>query len=915
MVVNGTVELNSATLELPNAVPQFALRKDDTFALIVNDGTDAVSGRFTYEGTLLEEGMIIPNFLGSGKGALITYFGNVDGGSVGNDVLLIIINTPPVAVDDETSTSEDESVTFNVLSNDTDLEDNILPNLTVNLSSPSLGTLTNNHDGTFVFDPNGAFEGLAIGESATVSFEYQVTDEYNESDTGVVTITVIGVNDAPTVGVQHADVTISEGQTATNSGTFADIDLSDRPTITASIGTITQDDSNSGAWTWSFDSNDGPGQTQQVTITVDDHNGGINRTTFDLLVNNVAPTLVLNAVTAIVENGVATLTGTITDPGTQDTFTLTINWGDPLSPKNVETYTFAASATGTQSFTLTHQYLDDNVTGTAFDTYTISASVQDKDLAVGTATTTVTVNNVAPTLVLNAVTAIVENGVATLTGTITDPGTQDTFTLTINWGDPLSPKNVETYTFAASATGTQSFTLTHQYLDDNVTGTAFDTYTISASVQDKDLAVGTATTTVIVNNVAPTLVLNAVTDIDENGIATLSGTITDPGTLDTFTLVIDWNALGNIGGAGEGTTTLTHADLINVAPGVWTFTATHQYLDDNATGTASDRYTISVRVTDDDSGTAIDSVNFVVSNVAPVITVASTDAASLLTRSGDKTVVLNGTFTDVGSLDTHKAIVDWGDGTPSVEVTVNAANRTFTGSHTYATGGIFQVTVTVIDDDGGTVVSTTHAVVEGVGVVNGTLYIIGTDGRDHVKLKQDDKKGTLKVNVKLNQGGSDADHIKETFVASTINRVVAFLFDGDDHYDGRSAAIPQMVFGGNGDDHISGGRGNDALFGGAGNDHISGGLGADILVGGTGKDKIKGGDGNDLLIGGSLVNDFNDLSIIDAIDSAMAQWATGDLADTFSFLGTIIDDDEKDDLFGEKGNDTIYGGKGDKVKQ
>ena len=133
VVVNGTVELNSAILELPNAVPQFALRKDDTFALIVNDGTDAVSGRFTYEGTLLEEGMIIPDFLGSGKGALITYVGNIDGGSIGNDVLLIIINTPPVAVDDETSTSEDESVTLNVLTNDTDLEDNISPNLTINL--------------------------------------------------------------------------------------------------------------------------------------------------------------------------------------------------------------------------------------------------------------------------------------------------------------------------------------------------------------------------------------------------------------------------------------------------------------------------------------------------------------------------------------------------------------------------------------------------------------------------------------------------------------------------------------------------------------------------------------------------------------------------------------------------------------
>lgn len=236
-------------------------------------------------------------------------------------------------------------------------------------------------------------------------------------------------------------------------------------------------------------------------------------------------------------------------------------------------------------------------------------------------------------------------------------------------------------------------------------------------------------------------------------------------------------------------------------------------------------------------------------------------------------VVLNGGFSDVGSKDTHKVLVNWGDGTQAAEVAVNAANRTFTGAQAYATGGMFEVTVPVIDDDGGSVVSTTHAVVEGVGVVDGTWYIIRTDARDHVKLKQDDKKGTLKVDVKLNQGGSDggsdggADRIKQTFVASTINRIVAFLFDGDDHYDGgcdggseggsdgRSDAIPHLVFGGN---------------------------------------------GNDLLIGGSLVNDFNDLSVIGNIDAAMAEWAIGDLADTFSCLGTMVDEDEKDDCLAKR---------------
>ena len=64
----------------------------------------------------------------------------------------------------------------------------------------------------------------------------------------------------------------------------------------------------------------------------------------------------------------------------------------------------------------------------------------------------VTVNNVAPLLGSLAATTIDENETTTLTGTITDPGTLDTFTLDVNWGDALSPNNTETYTFAAGTT-------------------------------------------------------------------------------------------------------------------------------------------------------------------------------------------------------------------------------------------------------------------------------------------------------------------------------------------------------------------------------------------------------------------------------------------------------------------------------
>lgn len=91
-------------------------------------------------------------------------------------------------------------------------------------------------------------------------------------------------------------------------------------------------------------------------------------------VNNQSPVLSLNAVTAINENGVATLSGTIADVSPLNTFTLSIDWGDPLSPNNIQTVTFPASASGSQAFSLTHQYLDNPNHGVE-GSYTISATV------------------------------------------------------------------------------------------------------------------------------------------------------------------------------------------------------------------------------------------------------------------------------------------------------------------------------------------------------------------------------------------------------------------------------------------------------------------------------------------------------------------------------------------------------------
>ena len=84
-----------------------------------------------------------------------------------------------------------------------------------------------------------------------------------------------------------------------------------------------------------------------------------------------------------------------------------------------------------------------------------------------------------------------------------------------------------------------------------------------------------------------------------------------------------------------------------------------------------------------------------VRNVSPVI-------KSLVINSPVRVgMVVNAraTFKDAGVIDTFTAVWKWGDGTTSTGA-VNG--NTATGSHTYKKSGIYLVTVTVKDKDGGT---------------------------------------------------------------------------------------------------------------------------------------------------------------------------------------------------------------------
>jgi hypothetical protein len=230
----------------------------------------------------------------------------------------------------------------------------------------------------------------------------------------------------------------------------------------------------------------------------------------------------------------------------------------------------------------------------------VSLSVTDEDGDVGTASQMIAVTNVAPSLSNVAVpSASVDEGASfTLSGDITEPGSADTFALTIDWGDGSTPELV------SLPAGSTSFSLSHTYADDNPSGTVSDTYSIALSIADDDGDTGTGSASLVVNNVAPSLSITA----PENGslyvvnaTVSLSASLTDPSSLDTLACSVDW---------ADGTT----------APVTCTsgsFAASHVY-------SAAGVYIIQMTATDDDTG----------SDMKPVMVVVYDPSAGFVTGGG-----------------------------------------------------------------------------------------------------------------------------------------------------------------------------------------------------------------------------------------------------------------------------------------
>jgi VCBS repeat-containing protein len=436
---------------------------------------------------------------------------------------VIPVNDPPVAVNDSYSTNEDTQLNVpaaGVLANDADVDGDTLSAILV--TGPSHGSLSLNSDGSFLYTPNGNYNGAD-------SFTYKANDGTVNSNVATVTLTINPVNDPPVAADDSYSTNEDTPLQIAASGVLANDSDVDGDTLTAAVvsgpahGTLSLNSDGSFLYTpgadfngtdsFTYRANDGQADsnTAKVTITVNPVNDPPVAADDSYSTNEDTP---LN---------VSAGTGVLTNDTDVD--------GDAISAALVN-----GPSHGTLNLNANGSFLyTPNANYNGSDSFTYKANDGQADS--NTAKVTITINPVNDPPVANA--GPDQNADENTTGAFDGRNSSDVD------GDTLS----YSWDFGDGTTGSGA-TVNHVYRDSGV-------YTAKLTVDDGHGGTSSDTAKVTVKNLAPAAGINGPTTGVRGQTRTFTLTANDPSPVDqgaSFGYRIDWGdgTTGSASGSGSG---------------------------------------------------------------------------------------------------------------------------------------------------------------------------------------------------------------------------------------------------------------------------------------------------------------------------------------------------------------------------
>jgi hypothetical protein len=323
--------------------------------------------------------------------------------------------------------------------------------------------------------------------------------------------------------------------------------------------------------------------TYTVRARIIDKDGEFNEYTNQVIVRDVAPTLTAAANQTGNEGAAVSFNlGSLSDPGPDGPWTVAVNWGDGANE--------SISLTTPGAMTQSHAYADNG-------SYTVTVSATDNGGNVSnTVSFTATIANVNPTATPANNGPIVEGGSATISfGGASDPSGVDT-TAGFRYAFSCSNGSLAGATYANSGAGAST---TCSYPDNG-------TMTVRGKIIDKDGGSTEYTTTVVVNNLPPTVSIDVVTQNVQYSDDICHVTITATDTPSDMLTAVTSALPGNLTRTDNGCT---------IAGGLrscsWTLSGT----TDQPMGS----YPISIVVSDEDGGSGTVSTDVIVEPEAATI--------------------------------------------------------------------------------------------------------------------------------------------------------------------------------------------------------------------------------------------------------------------------------------------------------